>query len=175
MVGRLAWTNVLSPVDKFRIPQPWFHLRRAQSKDGHFNCTDTSLHLVACVNKKSRLNLLLIRNIAKIGIPSDKYQKDWKPGLRRERYNFFNNFFSVRNSGASSGDVRKLPEFRTENLWKKYTFPDAVFLLLLIIYLLWREGSSKRDCLYVLTLFEPPQLERKTRDKFMLHAKLDYA
>ncbi len=32
------------------------------------------------------------RIIAKIGIPSDKYQKDWKSRLRRERYKFLTNF-----------------------------------------------------------------------------------
>ncbi len=32
--------------------------------------------------------------IAKMGIPSDKYQKDWKSRLRRERYKFFTNFRS---------------------------------------------------------------------------------
>ncbi len=35
------------------------------------------------------VSLLVLRIIAKIGIPSDKYQKDWKSRLRREkRYNF---------------------------------------------------------------------------------------
>ncbi len=34
------------------------------------------------------------RIIAKIGIPSDKFQKDWMSRLRRERYNFFTNFRS---------------------------------------------------------------------------------
>ncbi len=54
-----------------------------------------------------------LRIIAKIGIPSDKYQKDWKSRLRREkRYNFHK--FSVRNSGASSGDVRKLRIWHNE-------------------------------------------------------------
>ncbi len=48
-------------------------------------------------------------------------QKDWKSGLRRERYKFFTIFFS-RNFLTSPDDA---PEFRTENLWKNFTFPGA--------------------------------------------------
>ncbi len=44
------------------------------------------------------------------------YQKDWKSRLRREKGIIFHKF-SVRNSGASSGDVRKL-----RNFGKNYTF-----------------------------------------------------
>ncbi len=43
---------------------------------------------------QSKMIVYLSRIIAKIGIPSDEYQKDWKPRLRRERYNFFTNFRS---------------------------------------------------------------------------------
>ncbi len=39
-------------------------------------------------------------NIQKIGILSDKYQEEWKS-------RFILHDFSIRNSGPSSGDVRK--------------------------------------------------------------------
>ncbi len=42
-----------------------------------------------------------------MGIPRVKYQTDWKSWLRWEKRCIVNKF-SIRNSGASSGDVRKL-------------------------------------------------------------------
>ncbi len=38
--------------------------------------------------------MLLLQIIAKMGIPKDKYQKDWESRLRRAKVLFFTNFRS---------------------------------------------------------------------------------
>ncbi len=86
--------------------------------DSHFQHTnDPGKNCPGCVMLSCLLDQFCVpvpgknqdvsRIIAKIGIPSDKYQKYWKSTLRREKGIIFHKF-SVRNSGASSGDVRKL-------------------------------------------------------------------
>ncbi len=82
--------------------------------------------------------------IAKIGIPSDKYQKDWKLRLRRERYNFFTNFWSrtlVRRQVTLENCVYDcLSFFVVYNIM----FIIIMFIILLLLYCL-SYYSRKRD------------------------------